>query len=328
MTIKTDLKNRAERLKAVPPIAYLMALSQRFGRDNGSYLAATITYFGFLSLFPLILLGLSIIGFVLVHDPQSQAFWTDRLARAVPGLGPIIGKNIASIVRHRRGTGIVGVLGLAWSGIQVIEACEYALGTVHRVTARQPFVKAKSRALLILASLGGVAMASVAIPGLIGGLASRGTTGVVLGVVGTIAALLLDFTLFIVSYRLLVPGAGPPWSTLWRGAVFAAVGWTALKLFGALYVSRTVAGAAAVYGSFAAVVGMLALLFMASRLFVYGAEINALSNRSPGAETNARSVETPRKENLDMRDDLAGRKREIIDLTAVDKNSVQRGSGG
>jgi uncharacterized BrkB/YihY/UPF0761 family membrane protein len=75
---------------------------------------------------------------------------------------------------------------------------------------------------------------------------------------------------------LLTQRRGPPFGKLWVGATFAAVGWTVLKLAGGWYAERVVGGATAVYGTFAAVVGALAILHLSARLLLYGAEINAV----------------------------------------------------
>src|SRR5207247_10512709 len=88
----------------------------------------------------------------------------------------------------------------------------------------------------------------------------------------------LDVVLVLVSYRVLTAGWGPPFSKLWPGALLAAGGWTALKVAGAWYASRTVAHASQVYGTFGAVVGALTLLYLASRLFLYGAELHVVLN--------------------------------------------------
>jgi uncharacterized BrkB/YihY/UPF0761 family membrane protein len=99
---------------------------------------------------------------------------------------------------------------------------------------------------------------------------------ILLGGAAIVLGLALDFVLFMLSYRLLTQRRGPPFGKLWVGAAFAAVGWTVLKIAGSWYATRVVTGATAVYGTFAAVVGVLVLLHLAARVLLYGAEINAV----------------------------------------------------
>src|SRR5438552_2847568 len=105
------IKRVLERVKRNRVVARVLQVNTRYGEDGGGYLAAAMTYYGFLSLFPLILVALSAIGFVLAHDVQAQAQWASRLAGSVPGLGSLVGKNIGAIVDKRTGAGIIGVLG-------------------------------------------------------------------------------------------------------------------------------------------------------------------------------------------------------------------------
>jgi hypothetical protein len=113
---------------------------------------------------------------------------------------------------------------------------------------------------------------------------ARSWAGPLLGVAAVLVAYALDVALFMVSYRVLTAGWGPPFSKLWPGSLFAAAGWTILKVAGAWYASRTVAHASQVYGTFGTVVGALTVLYLASRLFLYGAELNVVLNGTPKAK--------------------------------------------
>jgi YihY family inner membrane protein len=271
-----------ERLKANRLVATVLAVNSRYGADGGGYLSAALTYFGFLSLFPLILVALSAVGFVLAHDPHAQTQWAARLAGSVPGLGTLVGRNIGAVVAKRTGAGIVGVLGLLWSGTALTNAGGYSLSRVYRRPEVRGFVKQKVWSLSSTAGLGLLALAGVGVAGSFGGVHARGWLGMVAGIGAVIVAFALDFVLFLVSYRVLSAGSGPSFSTLWPGAVLAAAGWTALKVAGSWYASRTVAHASQVYGTFGTVVGVLALLYLASRLFLYGAELNVVLEEHRG----------------------------------------------
>jgi len=277
-----------ERIKRNRVVSRVLEVNGRYGTDGGGYLSAAITYYGFLSLFPLILVALSAIGFVLAHDTHAQAEWASRLAGSVPGLGTLIGKNIGAVVDKRTGAGITGVLGLLWSGTALTNASGYALSRVYRRPEVQGFVKQKVWSVSATIGLGLVALAGVGVAGVVGGVHASSWLGAVLAVAAVIVSYALDVVLFLVSYRVLTAGWGPPLGTLWPGAVFAGGGWTALKVAGAWYASHTVANASEVYGTFGTVVGALALLYLASRVFLYGAELNVVLAGGGNAMTNGR----------------------------------------
>jgi membrane protein len=249
---------------------------QRFGDDGGNNLAAAVAYYGFLSLFPLLLLALALIGFILAGDIESQREWVERLSRAVPGLGQIIGENVGAVVEGRGAVGLIGLAGLAWTGAGIVNAAGTALNRIFRVSGYESFIKQKLWQFGTLATLGTLALLAVVVTGSVAAIERSGFVGVLLRIAPALIGLGLDFALFMLSYRLLTQRRGPPFGKLWVGATFAAIGWTVLKLAGAWYAERVVAGATAVYGTFAAVVGVLALLHLSARLLLYGAEINAV----------------------------------------------------
>ncbi|MGH2573624.1 MAG: YhjD/YihY/BrkB family envelope integrity protein [Actinomycetota bacterium] len=253
-----------------------MAVMQRFSEDGGNNMAAAVAYYGFLSLFPLLLLALSFIGFALAGDIRGQSEWVERLSEGIPGLGQIVGQNIRAVVEARGAVGLIALAGLAWTGAGIVTAAGTALNRIFRVHGYESFVKQNVWRFGTLAALGSLGLLSVAITGSVTAIEASGLLSVLLGVAAVLVGLVLDFGLFMLSYRLLTQRRGPPFGKLWAGAAFAAVGWTVLKVAGSWYATRVVTGATAVYGTFAAVVGVLVLMHLAARVLLYGAEINAV----------------------------------------------------
>jgi YihY family inner membrane protein len=270
-----------DRLKRIKAVRLVLDVNTRYGQDGGGYLAASLTYYGFLSVFPLLLLALAGVGFVLAGDAQAQREWAGRLSESIPGLGPLIGDNIQALVDRRAGAGIIGVVGLLWSGMGLTNAAGYSLSRVFRRPEVQGFVQKKVWSIAATVGLGVLALAGVAISGTAAGLQAKGAVGLGLGAVALLVSLGLDVILFGVSYRVLTAGWGPPFRRLWPGAIVAGAGWTLLKTAGAWYAARTVANASEVYGTFGSVVGILAMLYLAARLFLYGAELNAVLGEDP-----------------------------------------------
>src|SRR5581483_4833740 len=254
-------KRVLEAMKRNRFVARALQVNSRYGEDGGGYLSAALTYYGFLSLFPLILVALSVVGFVLAHDAAAQREWATRLAGSIPGLGSLIGDNISAVIGKRAGAGIIGVVGLLWSGTALTNAGGYSLSRVYRRPEVHGLIKQKVWSVSSTAGLGAVALAGVGVAGAVAGVHAKGVAGVLIAAAGILVAYALDVILFIVAYRVLTAGWGPRFAKLWPGAVFAGAGWTVLKVAGAWYASRTVSHASQVYGTFGTVVGALTLLY-------------------------------------------------------------------
>ncbi len=270
-----------------------LAVKRRYDEDAAGYLASAVAYHAFLSIFPLLLLGLAVVGYVFARDAATQMEWVDQLSRSVPGLEELISDSLRVVVKERTGAGLLGFIGLAWTGIGVVEAAGHALGRVFRIPQYGFFLKKKAWSIGSLVALGVPALAATALTSMAAGLSVEGPVGVLLALGAGLFGFLLDVGLFLLGYRILIHRRGPRFIKLWKGAVLAAGGWTALKLVGAWFARRVVTNAAAVYGSFAAVIGVLFLLHLASRLFLYGAELNAvlieseLKGRDPSKASDA-----------------------------------------
>ena len=276
-----------ERLQRVPLVRLVREVASRSGRENGGQMAAALTYYAFLSIFPLLLLALSVAGFALSGDEAAQQRWLERLTSAIPGLGDLIERNLRAVVEGRTAGGILAVLGLLWSGMGIVGAARTSLARIwRRPMAQNPFLL-RLRTLAALAALGLVAIASAAGTGFLAGLGGREGSALALRVLGIVAAAAVDTGSFLLAYRLLTPGPGPAFAVLLPGAALMAVGWTGLKLAGTWYVARVVARATAIYGSFAAVIGILAILNVAAQLFVYGAVLSAVLAERRGERVDA-----------------------------------------
>jgi membrane protein len=251
-----------------------LAIHRRFGADSGGFMAAAITYHAFLSLFPLLLLGASVLGFILAGNPDLHGRAVRSVSDSLPGIGTLVAENLESVEATRSAAGIVGLLGLLWTGIGVVETSSFALARVWRVEPQKSTVRKKIRALASVVTLGLMGLAGVAITIAVASIDVSGVAAVAFRTGGVLLSLGIDFGLFVAAYRLLGPPHGGVFAP-WRGAILAAVGWNVLKLVGGWYATRTVANSSTVYGTFASTIGILVILFLATRIFLYGAELNA-----------------------------------------------------
>lgn len=256
-------------------VALPLAVVYKFVDDQGGYLAALITYYGFLSLFPLLLLLVTVLGFVLGGDSGVQHQALSSAVGQFPIVGEQIGRNIHA-VHGSVAAVIIGVVGSLYGGIGVVQATQHALNTVWAVprNSRPDPLRARLRSLGVLVVLGvglaATALLSVASTG-IGVYSAGGLGGLALraGAIGL--AVVLDAVLFTVVFRLLVARSVSV-RQLAGGALAAAIGWQLLQLVGAYLISHRLRGADASYGVFGVVLGLIAFLYLAATLVVVCAE--------------------------------------------------------
>jgi hypothetical protein len=130
------------------------------------------------------------------------------------------------------------------------------------------------RGLKLLSVVGILQILSTVAAGAVAG----GFGGALLTLAGIVLALVLNLGLFFVVFRFLIPGLVPT-RELWPGIILAAVSWEVLQSVGGIYVAHVVKGAGQTYGTFAAVIGLLAWLYLGARIVVYAAEINVVLTR-------------------------------------------------
>ena len=132
-------------------LGFPVAVLKKFGDDQAGKLAALIAYYSFFSLFPLLLVLVTVLGFLL---GSSSGFATD-VEHSVLSKFPIIGGDLQRNVHSLRGSGgalVVGVVGLLWGGMGVVQAGQNAMDEVWDVPRKQRpnFVSSRLRGLLLL----------------------------------------------------------------------------------------------------------------------------------------------------------------------------------
>lgn len=267
-------------LKDSRVVRVALAVNDGYSQDRGGYLSAAIAYYAFLSLFPLLLLGLSIVGFVLAGNAALREDIIAELSGSVPGLLELFGGDLDKLVAGRSAAGIIGLATLLWTGTGVAGAGRNAISRIFRTGPPPGGIRDKAWLVGVTAGLGLLGLVATAAATVAAGLGAEGALGVVLLVGGSLVAFALDAGLFLVAYRILTPGAG--WRQVRPGALFAAIGWMVLKIAGTWYATYTAERATSVYGTFATTVGVLVVLYLAARVFVYGAELNAVLIREEG----------------------------------------------
>jgi membrane protein len=239
-------------------------------------LAAGTAYFAFLALVPVLLLATAIAGFLL-DDVDAQAAVVSAVTAALPGLqgavepGGPMDTLLTTLVRRRGQLGLVGALSLLWVALR-LAASLMAGVEVSFGRGRASGAGARGRQFGALGALGAIAVVGFAATGVTSGLLPW-LPGPALTAVTFAVGAGFDLLLFLVAYRVLLPGR---WRLHLPGALLGAVGWAGLKIFGATFVGIRLQSAGAVYGTLAGVATVLVLLYLMSRLFLTGAVLSAV----------------------------------------------------
>jgi inner membrane protein YhjD len=268
------LVDRLDRLQRRHPVAgFPIAVVYKYVDDSGPYLAALITYYAFVSLFPLLLLLSTILGHVLAGNPELQ----QRLIHSAVSQFPIVGGQLARPKELSGGTTavVVGVLGSLYGGLGVAQALQYAMNSAWSVPVNNrpnPFL-ARGRSLLLLGTAGLAVIGTTALSAL--GAADVGSFGALVRVLVLVASVVVNGVVFVCAFRLATPRRLSVRQVA-AGALGAAVLWQLLQTFGVTYVSHVVRSASPVNGVFALVLGLLAFLYLAAVAVVLCVEINVV----------------------------------------------------
>jgi YihY family inner membrane protein len=254
-------------------LAVPVAVFKKFLDDGGDRLGVQIAYWGFFSIFALLLVFTSILGFVFDGNPDLQKQLLDSTLEQMPVIGPQISGHIGTLT----GSGValaVGLVGALWTGLAVTLAFGTAFDGIWGVppVQRPGFVSSRLRGLLVLVSFGAVNVLATVVVGLVtaGGVGTPATQ-----VLGFVASAVVDLVLFAASFRLLTAAQLTIREVL-PGAVLAAGIWLGLQALGGVFVTQVLAGSSQTYGGFVAVIGLLSWLLIASELILIAAERNVV----------------------------------------------------
>jgi membrane protein len=223
-----------------PLLDHLVRMQEHYGKVKAGQQAGAVTYFGFLSFFPIVALSFFVVGWISRVYSGARADLRDALNGVMPGLiGSEQGQaTLGQIEKAASTLGIIGAVLLLYSGLGWLSAMRAALVTVFETPAKeQPgFVSAKLRDLLALVLIGTVLFLSVVVAGLVGGFSSalldRMGVSVDLGWLLTLLTVVLGFAasllLFLLLFRLLGEPQAPR-SALAQGAVLGALAFEVLK---------------------------------------------------------------------------------------------------
>jgi YihY family inner membrane protein len=240
-------------------LGFTIGVVKKFGDDQAGYLAALVAYYAFFSLFPLLLVFATVLGFVLQKHQAS-------IMATVEKNFPVLGQSFQ--IGHLKGSGLGLAIGLVFAllaGIGVIQALQYAMDEVWGVPKRRRpnFLISRLRALIMLAILGVATLAATAVSNL---------------PFGFLGSVILNIGIALLAFKVLT-AADVTWQDVVPGAVVSGVTLTLLQAFGGLLVKHTLKNAGPTYGTFAIVIGLLSFIYLGAQIMLYAAEINVVRKK-------------------------------------------------
>jgi membrane protein len=258
------------RQQRSPRLSFIAGVVKKFDEDQAGQLAALISYYAFVSLFPLLLVFVTVLGFVLQNNPSEK----QKILDGALGQIPLISDQLK--LHSLSGSGValaIGIIGSLLAGMGITEATQNALNRVWNVPfkKRPNFLRARVRSLGMLAVLGTLIMVSTVAGGFVG--SSDHPAVAVVG--GVVVAFVFDLALFMTAFKLLT-AVDIAWLDLLPGVIVASVFWQLLQYLGGYYIGHVVRQTQPLYGVFAVVLGLLAWLYLGAQLTIFAAEINVV----------------------------------------------------
>ncbi|HWD68897.1 MAG TPA: YihY/virulence factor BrkB family protein [Solirubrobacteraceae bacterium] len=256
-----------------PALAIPLAVIKKFGNDSAGNLAALVAYYAFFSIFPLLLVFVTVLGYVLQHNPATLHSIEQSVSANFPAVSKVL--DFSALHGHILGL-IIGLVGAFWSGLGVTSAAQTALDTVWAVPqkSRPNFVQSKLRGIGLLIAVGLMFIIATGASGLVsGGLGGVGTK-----IAGIVVSLIANCALYLTSFRLMTASEVPT-KKLLIGVAVAAVLWTILQAIGGLYLSHVTKHMSPAYATIGTVIALLIWLHLGAQITLYAAELNVVLER-------------------------------------------------
>jgi len=252
--------------------AFLFGVIKKYGDDNCSQLAASLSHTAFVSLFPLLLVLTTILGFVAAGNLTLR----QHVVSAVAGQFPVISHQLSHNVHQLRRSSLIGLIaGLLfalWGSSGLAQSGMFAMAQVWNLPGqdRPGYWQRLGRAGLFLLVLG----TGVIVTTLLTSFGAFGSISLALAILAEALATAANVGMYVIAFRVLTPKAVPV-RKLIPGAVVAGVGWTILQAAGTELVKHFL-HTDSVYGIFAIVLSLVAWIYLVVEITIYAAEVNVV----------------------------------------------------
>jgi YihY family inner membrane protein len=258
------------------PLSFMYGVVKKYGDDNGGALTIQLAYTMFTTVFPLLLLLVTILTLLLVGDPGIRHDVLRSTFSQFPVVGSQLGSNIHVLKRDSLFGLVIGLVGLIYGSTGLAGAGIYVMEQVWNIEGalRPNYIKRIGRSMAFLATLAvGLIITTF--------LSSFGTFkkhDLWLSLASELLAGIANIVLYVTAFRALTPKQIRTTSLI-PGAIFSGLLWTVLQALGGYVVGHYLKNDNATYGTFGTVLGLMAWLYFGSEIIVYGAELNVVLRR-------------------------------------------------
>jgi YihY family inner membrane protein len=269
--VKAKLDRADDFQQKHKPLAIAIATVKKFGEDQSTGLASQIAFWAFFSIFPLLLVLVTLLGFFLPSGTKNDVL--GNVAQMFPLIDP---STVGSMGGSWLGL-IVGVLTALWSGTGVVRTIQTAFNSVWEVPMKErpKLVEQVGRSVVVLATLGLGILLSTLISGLVTGTANGLHLGWAAQLLGYVITIAVDVGLFIAAYRILTDRDVSVRDVL-PGAVLAGVVFWILQQLSSFIISSRLQSAGSTYGAFATVIVILWWFYIQGMVSMLGAQLNVV----------------------------------------------------
>lgn len=250
------------------------ALKETLMPDTG-VMASSIAYIALFSLFPLILLSISIASFSF-GPAIDQQVTIERLEFVAPALGQLLGQNIEAIIRARGPVTSFALLGLVWSASTIFNTLTYTLSKIWQMRQHRAAWKRRGMSILFVMAFVGPTLFLISVAGSVIANIRFWLPDLILPFwygISLILTIPLDIVLFMVLY-MLFPHGTSTWREILPGAIGAGVLWEFAKKAFLSFVATYISISNLVYGSLAAIIAFLLWAYISSLIFIFGAYLS------------------------------------------------------
>ncbi len=269
------------------------ATIREFGKDDVAYLAAAQTYYAFFSLFPLLILSITLIGVFLGTDSEAARntiqLVFDKAREFLPGSVELLTEVIQEAFEKRSNAGwiaLIGVATLAFTASGAFDALDKGINRAWGSEKATNFLVSKLISFAMMAVVAAMLIFSFILTTVLAGARTITTTlvGELYGdqvfwqVLSFLASLWIVFLMLLLMYRF-IPRGKVSMRDVWPGALLAAIAWTLVKEGFAYYLGSSFVTYDAVYGPLSTVVALLTWIYISSIIILTGAEFSSETAR-------------------------------------------------
>lgn len=277
---RLSIRAITQRMRRYMVVMLILRTVQEMSDDDATHMAAAISYYTLLSLFPLTLGLIAIMSFV--QEAPSPDTITNWVTSFLPGSENLVTVNIEAVLAVRGTMGVFAVLGLFWAGSAVFGGITRSINRAWDVQTDRPLYISKARQLVMAGLTGLLLMFSITITTFLRVYERFAEIDVPYGhmLVGTtslailhVSSLLLVIAVFLMLYKFM-PNTKTEWKYIWVGAVVGAILFETTKNMFIVYLN-TFTDFANVYGALAPVVALLLWAYVSGLILILGAELSS-----------------------------------------------------